>query len=135
MDLSSVVLLTVGMLAGAYPEGLRAQVPELTVTEIRRIPFDEDAPFARVGRLRRGPDGYLYVVEGGAYGVKGVMVFDQEGHFVRQIGREGDGPGEFRQVASFGWHGDTLWVDDALYRVSMFSLGGKFLDSWRYERP
>ena len=129
-----MVLLAAGILAGAYPEGLAAQVPELTVTEIRRFPFDEDAPFARVSRLRQGPEGYLYAMEGGAFGVKGVLVFDQEGHFIRQIGRAGEGPGEFRQLAAFGWHGDTLWVlDNALYRVASFSLDGEFLDSWRYE--
>jgi 6-bladed beta-propeller len=136
MNLRRVFLLAVGILAGAYPEGLGAQVPELTVTEIRRVPFDEDVPFARAPRVRRGPEGYLYGMEGGAGGVKGVTVFDQEGHFVRQIGRAGEGPGEFRQLAAFGWHGDTLWVlDNLLYRVSRFTLDGEFLDSWRYERP
>ena len=135
MNLVKVVLLIVWILAGAYREGLRAQVPALTVTEIHRFPFQE-VPFARVSRLRHGPDGYLYVMEGGMYGVKGVLVFDQDGRFVRQIGRAGAGPGEFRQPAAFGWHGDTLWVlDNALYRVTSFNLAGEFVDSWRYERP
>jgi 6-bladed beta-propeller len=136
-SLMSVVRLAViaaGAIAGTYPAELQAQVPELSVTEIQRFPFDEDAPFARVSRLRQGPDGHLYVTEMGAFGVKGVLVFDQEGHFIRQIGRGGEGPGEFRQLASLGWHGDTLWVlDDALYRVSEFTLGGEFLGSWRFE--
>jgi hypothetical protein len=41
------------------------------------------------------------------------------------IGRNGAGPGEFRDVSALHWRSDTLWVSDArLQRVQVFSPGG-----------
>ena len=37
MNIARLVLITVGILSGTYAEGIRAQVSELTVTEIHRF--------------------------------------------------------------------------------------------------
>jgi hypothetical protein len=44
-----------------------------------------------------------------------IMVFNGEGELVRRLGREGQGPGEFREVSllTFAPGSDTLWVLDA----------------------
>lgn len=72
--------------------------------------------------------GRVYVVERDPMGIK---VFDPEGRFVRQIGRGGSGPGEFRspQVVV---HGDTVAVyDDELMRVELFTLDGALVLEWQ----
>ncbi len=48
----------------------------------------------------------------------------------RSIGRRGAGPGEFRNVSSMNWRGDTLWVSDGtLRRIQGFTESGQFLVS------
>ncbi len=39
-----------------------------------------------------------------------VAVLDPDGSFVRYIGGEGEGPGEFTDVGQFGFVGDTVWL-------------------------
>jgi hypothetical protein len=69
-----------------------------------------------------GPNGHLYLLQPLE---RTVRAFTPDGKFVRYVGREGEGPGEFRQPLWIGFVGDTLWVSDAaLRRVSFFSAGG-----------
>lgn len=52
-----------------------------------------------------------------------ILEFDDQGHFVRQIGRKGAGPGEFKQIGQETVRGDTLYVNDAtLRRLNIFHL-------------
>lgn len=64
-------------------------------------------------------------------GTRQMLVFSAEGAFRRAIGREGDGPGEFRSPAWLGrGNGDTTFVwDDRLLRLSTFDASGDFLAS------
>ena len=39
-----------------------------------------------------------------------VRVFNRAGEFVRDLGREGEGPGELLMPSDMGWHGSRLWV-------------------------
>jgi hypothetical protein len=41
-----------------------------------------------------------------------ISLFDAEGRFLRDVGRPGEGPGEFRSLSRIGWMGDTLWAMD-----------------------
>ena len=61
-----------------------------------------------------------------------IKVFDPAGNFVRLIGREGDGPGEFR-VAFLAVRGDTLITQDPQNsRISTFDAPtGRMLTTWR----
>jgi len=72
-------------------------------------------------------EGTLLVSESGDAHVK---VFDARGGFVRRIGRNGEGPGEFR-VAFLAARGDTLVVQDPqVARASTFRISdGTFLAS------
>ncbi len=58
-----------------------------------------------------------------------VRIFDQAGRFVRDIGREGRGPGEFIDPVGMGVLGDSLVVlfDRQLERVTVFHLGGSLV--------
>lgn len=54
-----------------------------------------------------------------------VRVFDSNGNLTAEIGRNGEGPGEFRQVTSLGSVGQSIWVSDrAAARVQVFTAGG-----------
>lgn len=52
----------------------------------------------------------------------GILLFDRDGEFRRRVGREGEGPGEFKLLTALGFQADTLWAaDQALRRVSFFN--------------
>jgi hypothetical protein len=64
------------------------------------------------------------VVDGRIYKL---LIFNSSGQLIDSIGREGDGPGEFRGAVRIGLRGDTLWVGDGRRRIrSFFSRGGRF---------
>ena len=63
-------------------------------------------------------------------GERSLSILDSTGSFLRSVGREGSGPGEFRFPGQAGWVGDTLTVwDPALRRLSRFTNDGVFLNS------
>lgn len=64
-----------------------------------------------------GADGVVYVTQPQESVVKS---YDRQGRFLRVIGREGEGPGEFENPGSLGWRGDTLWVQDSRNRRITF---------------
>ncbi len=69
------------------------------------------------------PAGRLFVVEGSPLVIK---VFDANGAFVRAIGREGAGPGEFRSALP-GVHANHLLVQDPnLSRLTIFDTSGAY---------
>lgn len=75
--------------------------------------------------LSRSPSGLMFVPQ---IQESRIVVFDSLGHFVRSIGRDGAGPGEFRLIGSLSWIGDTLVVSDlVLRRLSYFRVDGTFL--------
>ena len=76
-----------------------------------------------------GPE-FIYVLDPTVFGVHR---FDHQGEWSGMIGREGDGPGEFRRPGAMGWLGDTLWVaDHRLGRLSFFERSGEFVRSVQF---
>lgn len=74
-----------------------------------------------------GPDGRLYSLHRGEGAVR---VWDAEGRPAGTVGRQGEGPGEFRFPTALGFFGDSLWVmDGANRRVSYFERDGTLLGS------
>jgi hypothetical protein len=73
-------------------------------------------------------DGRLYVVDQSPTVIK---QYDSSGAFIRAIGREGDGPGEYR-FAHIAVRGHLLLVHDAgAGRTSLFDTSGAFIRSFR----
>ena len=59
-----------------------------------------------------------------------IQLFDAAGHFVRTIGRTGDGPGEFRNPNPMLFH-DTLVIHDPqLRRGTLYTMDGKVVRSF-----
>ena len=108
------------MLAGS-PGGY-AQPAVVTFTEIFRI-GDESADnpvfLDWVNTMAVDSEDQLYLTDGG---FKGIRMFSKDGVLLREIGREGNGPGEFTgpPSAHIG-PGDTLYVwDRQINRLSIF---------------
>ncbi|MCG8468594.1 MAG: hypothetical protein MJB57_10370 [Gemmatimonadetes bacterium] len=98
-------------------------------------------PVFDIGRADGDPD-YLFSDIGGAVitaagevavgdrGANRIRYYGGDGRYLRSVGGEGDGPGEFRWLATLWRRGDTLVAFDArLSRLSWFDAGGTYVRS------
>ena len=90
---------------------------------------DDAYAFSRVRSVAASTD-RIYVLDELA---RIVTIYDWDGRYLDDIGREGDGPGEFRRPWALGLtRAQTLLVRDRSQgRVHVFSLDGQLLDDWR----
>lgn len=95
------------------------------VEERTIAPADGDpGELGRPDGLAMGDDGSIYVIQRKPTAIK---VFDPQGRFVRDIGRDGEGPGEFR-VGYIGVRGDTIALQDpSTQRLSVLRADGSLL--------
>lgn len=69
----------------------------------------------------------MFVTDALDYGIK---VFDSRGHLIRQAGRSGNGPGEFKAIRELALSKSLVFVTDQyLPRISVFDKTLKFLYS------
>jgi hypothetical protein len=73
--------------------------------------------FSELRHVLLSPDASVYLVDSKT---TGVLRFRDDGTFVNEIGRVGDGPGEFRWISDLGLRHDTLWVADSRNRRRQF---------------
>ncbi len=91
----------------------------------------EDDALARVAGALRFEGGYVVATQLPL----GLRVFDHDGRLVRWIGREGQGPGEFRAISRM-WvtQGDTIIVYDRFqHRLTRFRPDGTLLGTTRHD--
>ncbi len=106
----------------AVPNWTLAEVPEASVGVLEG---DRAELFASIRAGALGPHG-MYVLDGSYHEVR---VFDQTGSHVMSLGREGDGPGEFRNPTGLVVGRDstiTVW-DRGLHRLTVFGHDGEVL--------
>lgn len=102
----------------------------------------EETPLVEIGPDESGTAGALYQVTGAFrlndgrivvanHGAQELRIYSPEGELLRQVGREGAGPGEFTSVFWVGsLPGDSIAAWDALSgRLSVFTPGGDFVRS------
>ena len=79
--------------------------------------------------LAVGPAGEIYAA---LQTLGEIRVFDAGGRYLRTLGGEGEGPGEFRALTWIGVFGDTvLGYDARLSRMTLFWNDGAVLDTWQ----
>ncbi|NKB87106.1 MAG: 6-bladed beta-propeller [Acidobacteria bacterium] len=59
-----------------------------------------------------------------------VREYDHDGQFIANLGRAGEGPGEYGEPAMIAAHEDRVFVGDATGRVEVFAAVGEALESW-----
>ncbi len=85
---------------------------------------DPNQAFYRARALDVDADGNIWLLDGGNHRM---LTFSPDGDFIRSIGREGQGPGEFEQPSELAIVDDTVVVRSSLTRVSLFDLRGEHI--------
>lgn len=102
--------------------------PEASL-DIGTVAGDPAYQLYRVFDALRLSDGRMAVVNQGSSEVR---FYDVRGRYTGSVGREGDGPGEFRGAQAVWQDNDSLVVwDDELQRFSVFLLDGTFVRSFQ----
>lgn len=108
---------------GSSPGGLSGQGDSWGLVEELRLSGSDMLPFSTIYSVVIGPDGSAYVTGAGDVAIH---VLAPNGDYRGAVGREGDGPGEFRMPPSIGIRNDTLWaIDMAQGSVNYFTLAGR----------
>ena len=95
----------------------------------------EDAPenqvFSHTTNVAIGPDGTVYVVDPGNFQV---LIFDSQGKFVRNFGRQGEGPGEFQEAVAIAVDkdGQPVVFDTGTKKMNVFSPQGDLVREARF---
>ena len=113
------------------PSQILRLAPELSIGQIDGA---AEYQFASVGELVPTADGGLYVWDGDPGTVR---QYDSAGRFVRQVGRQGAGPGEYGQSNGMALlAGGRLVLWDASHgRMNVYDSAGTFSGSWRAFSP
>jgi 6-bladed beta-propeller len=123
-----VLLATSAVGAGGCREPELA-LPEWSLQNELKVGNEGSPEYALtdVGAIAVTADGSMYVLQRQDATIR---VFDREGHFIRYVGRRGEGPGEFDALRTMGIRGDTLWAADRT-TLTRFTLQGEVIDKAR----
>ncbi len=107
-----------------YKSGTVRFVPILTIDDSS---MPEGTFFENVSDIKCDDDGHVYACDFRANNIK---KFDSSGKFIKTIGREGQGPGEFNMPYKIAVTNDRLIVWDMRNRrLCALSLDGEFIKS------
>lgn len=114
-----------------WQDDMAWQISEAPVIDIGTVEGDLQYQLYRVYSAVRLSDGRVVIGDDGSSELR---FFDGEGRYLLSVGREGEGPGEFRFLLRV-WSGenDSIFVwDGLLNRLSVFSQSGAFVRSVRF---
>jgi 6-bladed beta-propeller len=110
----------------------------------RNVTFEEELTFKdkdETGEIRLYKPGWYTVDSRGNVYIEddsdmAIKVFDPRGKYVRTIGRQGSGPGEFARIGNLAVlpDGRLLVTDFEARRTSLFSPEGQFLSSFQWKK-
>jgi hypothetical protein len=94
-------------------------------------PAETRSPFVGTTDVAFGPNGRIFIADG--YGNARILEYTAEGRRVREWGRAGTGPGEFRlpHAIVVGPNGIIYVADRENGRIERFTLDGTFVGEWR----
>ena len=123
-----------GTLAELYRSGKVRLVSELVIDE-KSLP--KDVLFVGLTSISSDSAGNIYALDMSDNNIK---KFDSAGRFIKVIGRNGQGPGEFDMPYKMGVAGDRLVVYEMMnMRLSLLTLDGTYISGLRLpdamERP
>lgn len=109
-------------------------VPEIHLQEVQRFgSFEGDGSALSSVRALELTDSTVLILESSP---ARVAVFDLDGHWLRDVGRAGEGPGELRSPAEIGLIGSDVWIGSARRaRVEVLSDAGHSIASHRWDIP
>lgn len=104
------------------------------IFEVGDMAGDERYELDLVRGVARLSDGSVAVADRGTAGVR---IFSPAGEYLRSMGREGEGPGEFRDpYLMWALPGDTLWVGNLRpWHFNVFTADGDFVRLVRLNPP
>lgn len=115
---------------GDRPLGAAWAVDSVPALTLGAAVDDTTQLFAKVLGTTRLPNGDVLVVDDQSFVLQ---FFGANGARLRQTGRKGPGPGEFRSPAYFWRCGDSLIVYDISgYRTSVLTLTGEYVREFRF---
>ena len=111
----------------AAPAFIISAAPTISIGGLNNDPRLELVSYSA---LAITPGGNLAIAPTGSGITRTVRIFAPPGRFIREIGRGGEGPGEFRNIASItALKNDSLLVHDRGHaRVSLFDPTGKLVE-------
>lgn len=117
------LLLGYALALGVAPVSgqVSGRIPEWTLERGVTIGSVDDPVYglSTIGRVLADAE-HLYVLQPQDGKVR---VFSRAGAFVRDLGRQGEGPGELMRPNQMGWHGSRLWVTDPMSaRLTFFDV-------------
>ena len=94
---------------------------------------EPDSEFSYVVGVVHGPDGRIAVAD---RTLSTISVLASDGKVVATMGREGDGPGEFRRLTGIAANGEGRLVafDDDLQRLTEWTFAGSLVGTTRLDR-
>ena len=89
-------------------EGPRDGIRHASLRTIWEIPAEtEDYLIGNISDVARDPDGNILCLD---YSLKNIKVFDKDGHWLRTVGHEGEGPGEVQDARKLFIDGPRLGI-------------------------
>jgi hypothetical protein len=120
--------IIVRTVSGSVWGGTAELVPDVTIGTFEGA---DEYMFGRVRSLAAAADGSIYAYDSHA---KELRKYAPDGTYIATFGREGGGPGEYRQPdggLAVLPDGRVLLRDPANSRISVFSPDGEYLEGWR----
>lgn len=130
----SAVILFMVLIGTLNDNAVAGKKPALEMLSVERaIPSKtSDLPLASPTEMQIDEKGGIFVID---QKLSSILQFDSSGNTVRQIGRHGQGPGEFQMPHSFVYDAGKLFiVDQGNKRVQIMNASGEFISSFKMYR-
>jgi hypothetical protein len=125
-------MLGLGLLLGVGFEGIAAMKsswPRTVVKDVRPDLLNDDRAVFSLPTDLAAHGGKIYVVDA-RDGV--IRVYSGDGDYLREIGKPGQGPGEFNFPYTVDFYDEKIYVaDSSNKRIQILSLDGRYLSGFR----